>query len=199
MATDPHKQRLRKALLDQRAALSRDELIVRSAALTAHVVAHPLWQEARGIAAFVGVLRGEIDTLPLLERTIAAGKQLWLPRLTMPGHMAFWPCDDLSKLETGRMGLREPPCIGEGVPMPGPEHGVDLILVPGLAFSRDGARIGFGAGHYDRMFAVAPTRAVKCGVSLIDFVDPPDGPIPMREHDVKMDYLATDAGVFMIE
>jgi 5-formyltetrahydrofolate cyclo-ligase len=196
MATDPNKQQLRKALLEQRAALSRDDLIARSAALTEHLVAHPLWLEARGIAAFVGVLPGEVLTLPLLERTIAAGKPLWLPRLTTPGHMGFWTCSDLSLLETRRMGLREPPAVGEGVAMPGPEHGVDLILVPGLAFGRDGARIGFGAGHYDRMFGESPTRATKCGVCLIEFVDPPGGPIPMHEHDVKMDWIATDAGVF---
>lgn len=194
----PGKQLLREQLLALRAAMSREELIARSAKLGEHLVAHPLWIEARGIAAFVGVLRGEVDTRQLLERTIAAGKRLWLPRLTTRGYMAFWPCDDLAKLETGRMGLREPPCVGEGVPMPGPEHGVDLILVPGLGFGRDGARIGFGAGHYDRMFGVSPTRATKCGVSLLDFVDPPGGAIPMDEHDVKMDYLATDAGVIAI-
>ena len=123
MSSDPGKQALRKTLLDIRAAMSRDELVARSAALTEHLLAHPLWLEARGVAAFVGVLRGEVVTMPLLERTLAAGKRLWLPRLTTPGHMAFWACDDLATLETRRMGLREPPIVGEGALMPGPEEG----------------------------------------------------------------------------
>lgn len=202
MATDPDKQRIRQVLLDKRAAIERERLLVCSAALTEHLLAHPLWIEARGIAAFVGVLRGEVDTLPLLERTLAAGKRVWLPRLTTPGRMAFWPCDDLEKLETRKLGLREPPILpsmSDGIAMPGPEHGVDVILVPGLGFGRDGARIGFGAGHYDRAFSASPTRAIKCGVTLLDFVDPPGGTIPMHEHDVSMDWLATDAGMFVVD
>lgn len=214
---DPRKQLLRASLLELRAAMPRDELLARSEALTRHLLAHPLWIEARGFAAFVGV-RGEVDTQPLLERSLAAGKQVWLPRLTVfgtrsrpepgpsrnesgPG-MAFWPCRDLEALETRRMGLREPPMIGEGVPAPTPEHGVDLILVPGLGFGRDGARIGFGAGHYDRAFDAwrerpIHARARLCGVCLTSFVDPPGG-IPMLEHDLRMDFLATDDGVFAV-
>lgn len=203
MPTDPRKQQLRASLLELRAAMPPAELLARSEALTEHLLAHPLWRDARGFAAFVGV-RGEVDTQPLLQRSLDAGKQVWLPRLTGPGRMAFWPCSDLDQLERGRMGLREPPAIGVGVAAPGPEQGVDLILVPGLGFGRDGARIGFGAGHYDRAFAAWLTRPISararlCGVCLTSFVDPPGGPIPMLEHDLWMDELATDEGVIEIE
>jgi 5-formyltetrahydrofolate cyclo-ligase len=204
MATpDPHKQLLRKTLIEQRAAMPRPELLACSYALTQHLLAHPIWLAARGLSAFVGV-RGEVDTEPLLKRSIAAGKRVWLPRLTTPGMMAFWPCDDLTQLQLGRMGLREPPIVGEGVQAPGPDQEVDLILVPGLAFGRDGARLGFGAGHYDRAFAAWHTlpidaRARLCGVCPASFLDPSGGPIPMLEHDLKMDYIATDEGVFAVE
>lgn len=205
-ALAPRKQLLRATLLELRAAMPRPELLARSHALTDHLLAHPIWREARGLAAFVGV-RGEVDTQPLLQRSLDAGKQVWLPRLTGRGTMAFWPCSDLAQLETGRMGLREPQAIGgvgAGVQTPGPEHGVDLILVPGLGFGRDGARIGLGAGHYDRAFAAwlarpIHTRARLCGVCLTTVLDPPGGPIPMLEHDLRMDYLATDEGVLEIE
>lgn len=198
-----HKQALRNQLLARRRGLSPERLAQGSQLLTTKLVAHPLWTGARGFAAFVGV-RGEVDTRALLERGLAAGKRVWLPRLTGPGRMRFWPCDDLSCLEPGRMGLLEPPIhtpgAGEGVVAPGPEHGVDLILVPGLGFGRDGARIGFGAGHYDRALATRLGDAQLelpplCGVSLVEFVDPPGGAIPMLEHDLRMAYLASDEGV----
>ncbi len=203
MATDPRKQQLRATLLELRATMPDPERLARSHALTDHLLAHPIFLEARGLAAFVGVLRGEVDTMPLLQRSLDAGKTVWLPRLTGPGRMAFWPCSDLSQLETGRMGLREPPIVGEGVPAPGPEHGVDLIVVPGLGFDRGGARIGFGAGHYDRAFAdwldrPMHARARLCGVCPAPFMDPPGGPIPMLEHDLRMDYVVTDEGVYEI-
>jgi 5-formyltetrahydrofolate cyclo-ligase len=201
---DPSKQQLRATLLELRSSMPRSELLARSQALTEHLLAHPLWLEARGLAAFVGVLPGEVDTQPLLQRSLDAGKHVWLPRLTGRGMMAFWPCSELAQLETRRMGLREPPIVGAGVQAPGPEHGVDLILVPGLGFDRAGARIGFGAGHYDRAFEAwlarpIDARARLCGVCLTSFMDPPHGPIPMLEHDLRMDYLATDEGVIAIE
>jgi 5-formyltetrahydrofolate cyclo-ligase len=191
---DPAKQALRKQLLELRNGLTQIE--ARSAALTQQLLEHPLWIRARGLAAFVGV-RNEPDTAELLERSLAAGKVVWLPRLTGPGRMAFWPCADFSKLEPGKMGLREPPIVDEGVTAPGPEHGVDLVLVPGLGFGRDGARIGFGAGHYDRALAtrhggVMPTL---CGVCFSEFLDPLGQAVPMASHDVRMHYVATELGV----
>lgn len=201
------KQALRKQLLARRRSLSPERLALGSQLLMAKLVAHPRWLEARGFAAFVGV-RGEVDTRPLLELGLAAGKRVWLPRLTAPGRMRFWPCEDLSQLEPGRRGLLEPPIhtprAGEGVVAPGPEHGVDLMLVPGLGFGRDGARLGFGAGHYDRALATRhadPQLELPplCGICLAEFVDPPGGAIPMLDHDLRMNYLASDEGVTELE
>lgn len=194
-APDPDKQALRERLLELRRGLTQiDE---RSVVLTQKLLEHSLWQRARGLAAFVGV-RNEPDTHPLLERSLAAGKTVWLPRLIGRGRMAFWPCADLSTLEPlGKMGLREPPIVGEGVVAPGPEHGVDLVLVPGLGFGRDGARIGFGAGHYDRAFATRPADStpIFCGVCFSEFLDPFGQQVPMASHDVRMHYVVTELGV----
>lgn len=193
-APDPAKQALRKQLLELRRGLTRIE--ARSAALTLHLLEHPLWNSARGIAAFVGV-RNEPDTAELLELSLAAGKTVWLPRLIGPGRMAFWPCTDFSKLEPGKMGLREPPIVDEGVVAPGPEHGVDLVLVPGLGFGRDGARIGFGVGHYDRAFGtrVGGVMPILCAVCFSEFLDPFGQEVPMESHDLRMHYVATELGV----
>ncbi|MFO7564028.1 MAG: 5-formyltetrahydrofolate cyclo-ligase [Enhygromyxa sp.] len=193
-APDPAKQALRKQLLRLRRELTQIE--ERSAALTRHLLEHPLWQSARGVAAFVGV-RNEPDTAELLEQSVAAGKVVWLPRLTGPGLMRFWPCADFSTLEPGKMGLREPPIVEEGVVAPGPEHEVDLVLVPGLGFGRDGARIGFGAGHYDRALGTrrGAAKPVLCGVCFSEFLDPFGEQVPMVEHDVPMHYVVTEAGV----
>jgi 5-formyltetrahydrofolate cyclo-ligase len=193
-APDPEKQALRTRLLELRQGLTQIEK--RSVALTEQLLEHPLWLNARGLAAFVGV-RNEPHTAELLEQSVAAGKIVWLPRLIGPGRMAFWPCADFSKLEPGRMGLREPPIVDQGVVAPGPEHGVDLVLVPGLGFGRDGARSGFGAGHYDRAFATRQggVMPMLCGVCFSEFLDPFGEQVPMAGHDVRMHYVATEVGV----
>lgn len=195
-ASDLAKQALRAKLLGLRRGLAAEQIASRSVELTRQLLDHSLWTNARALAAFVGV-RNEPDTAAVIERSVAAGKLVWLPRLTGSGLMRFWPCADLATLEPGRMGLREPPIVGEGVTAPGPEHGVDLMLVPGLGFGRDGARIGFGAGHYDRALATrAPgSMPTLVGVCFSEFLDPFGEVIPMHEHDVRMDYVLTELGL----
>ena len=83
----------------------------------------------------------------------------------------------LSDLCPGRFGIREP--VGGA----SPEH-LDLIVVPGLAFTADGNRLGRGAGFYDRFLSKIPGHTVKVGVCfafqlLLE--------IPVECHDVRVD------------
>lgn len=202
------KVALRQRVLARRKQLRRAEsevLVSASAQLVAQVLADARWRAARGVAAFVGV-RGEPDTWALLEQTLSAGKRLWLPRVDGP-RMVFWELRepaDLEALERRKMGLREPAERGRSSPAPGPAEGVDLILVPGLAFSPRGLRLGFGAGHYDRAFGSRwpaarwaeagreGTRAVAMGTCLDEFIV---DDLPEEAHDLPMDALVSEAGV----
>lgn len=192
------KQRVRAELLARRREQLEAARRARSQALTVQLLRHPIWERARSVAAFVGV-RGEPDTHALLDRTIASGKRLWLPRVLDRSVIRFWACDDLERLEPGRFGLLEPPQVGLGLGAPGPEHGVDLVLVPGLGFARDGARLGFGAGHYDRAFGLRRSMGLPMpllvGLAFEDFIDPTSLPIVMEPHDLRMDWLASEQGV----
>jgi 5-formyltetrahydrofolate cyclo-ligase len=73
-----------------------------------------------------------------------------------------------------------------------PLHEIDVFLVPGLAFDRQGRRLGNGAGHYDRILGSARTDAVTIGIApdlrLVEEV-------PAMGHDVPVGYLATEEGV----
>jgi len=175
------------------------ELETISTAIREALVADPLWQGARGIAAFVGV-RNEVETEALIDRCLAAGKAVWLPRVLGGGVMRFWPLAGLAALEPGRMGLREPPSIGPGEAMPGRAAGVDLVLVPGLGFGRDGARLGFGAGHYDRALAQrAPGDEVPLvGVAPEAFMLE-SGEVAVEAHDVAMTHLLSERGLVSVD
>lgn len=195
-----NKRALRARLLARRGAQEPAAVAAASSALRHNLLTHPAWLGARGLAAFVGV-RGEAHTRPLLHATLEAGKRLWLPRVLGGGHMRFWPVDDLSTLVEGRMGLLEPPGLDPslGRPAPGPEDGVDLVLVPGLGFDRHGGRIGFGAGHYDRAFGERLRQGLPmptlCGLCLHDFLDPDGERIPMAAHDLRMAMVVSDQAV----
>jgi len=69
---------------------------------------------------------------------------------------------------------------------------IDVFLVPGVAFTREGARIGRGAGYYDTTLALRGPQAQTVGIAFEDNVVPA---VSMEAHDVWMDFIATEKGV----
>lgn len=193
------KAAVRAALRARRAAQDPGVVATASRALEGVVRGHAAWQEARGVAAFVGV-RGEPDTWPLLEAALAEGRTLWLPRVVRgaAGVSVLVQVTDLGVLGPAGFGLVEPRALEGEVALAAltAEAPIDLVLVPGLGFSRAGARLGFGAGHYDRLLAPVARAGtpVRMGVCLAAFLDPVEGPLPLEAHDVPMHWVATEAG-----
>jgi len=188
------KQGLRARLRAARGALAPEAVSEWSAAIVRHVQAASAWREAGAIAGFVGV-KGEPETHTLLDAALQAGKSLWLPRVLGPRDLGFVRVRALDVLAPGGFGLLEPPLDRDDPPLPLAAIDVDLVLVPGLAFARDGARLGFGRGYYDRTLApfAAKDVPVRMGVCFAAFLD--REPIPTDVHDVTMHAIATEHGV----
>jgi 5-formyltetrahydrofolate cyclo-ligase len=72
---------------------------------------------------------------------------------------------------------------------------VSVVIVPGIAFDRKGNRLGFGGGYFDKFLSMLPKRAVKVGLAFSNQIL---RSIPHERHDVKMDYLVTEKGVFQM-
>ncbi|MFU8806142.1 MAG: 5-formyltetrahydrofolate cyclo-ligase [Bradymonadaceae bacterium] len=139
------------------------------------------------IAGYVS-FRNEIDIGPYLETRLEANRAVCLPRV-QGDHLEFVQVHDLHSLVPGAFGILEP--VGE----PFPVAEIEVFLVPGLVFDHDGARLGFGKGYYDRVLCSrSGHRPLAIGVcyawQLID------SPIPVEPHDVSMDLIATDEGIF---
>jgi len=146
------------------------------------------------VLSFVGV-RGEINTAPLHQVLLRAGARLWLPRIEGVGAIAGYEVTDLRTLRDGPHGLREPAPSGPRIAR-GSLTALDLVLAPGVAFARDGVRLGQGGGYYDRLLgdatgAVCPLCiGVGFAVQLVD-----GGVLPSVAHDVRLDGVLTPAGV----
>ena len=119
---------------------------------------------------------------PVLRDALETGKTLALPRCEGEGVMRAYRVARPSDLRRGAYGIWEP---DETCPPIEPDD-MDLILVPGTAFDRQGDRLGQGGGYYDRY--LAQTRAVRIGVchdfALLDAV-------PTQTHDARMDGVVT--------
>lgn len=115
----------------------------------------PALRRAQTIAAYVSI-GDEPGTGPLIEALAAAGKRVLLPVLQDDNDLDWAPYD--GEFRPGRFGLREPAGSRLGVEA---ISSADLVLVPGLAASARGDRLGRGGGSYDRALArVAPDRDV---------------------------------------
>jgi 5-formyltetrahydrofolate cyclo-ligase len=193
----PDRASLRRALLDRRGALDPTHIVAASRALTDHLLATDAWRDATAIAAFVGV-RGEPDTTAILDAAWSSGKRVWLPRV-LDDTIAFVHTRGRDRLVAARFGLLEPGPT-EGDPHSLADVAPALVLVPGLGFSRTGARIGFGRAYYDRALAPIRERAdiVRMGICFAAFLDPIEGPIPMADHDVPMHAIATELGLVRV-
>ena len=109
-----------------------------------------------------------------------------LPRLEADGSITFR--DSGVSREIHALGMRQPTAGGEVVPL----NELDVVLVPGLAFDRTGARLGRGAGHYDRVLSLIRRDCVSIGVTSASRVV---SVVPVEPHDRRVDWLATEQGV----
>jgi 5-formyltetrahydrofolate cyclo-ligase len=123
-------------------------------------------------------MRGEADPGPLVRRALAEGKVVGLPRVAGPPRgkgpgLVFHRVSADTVLERGGFGIPEPPNDAETRLDPG---AADLVLVPAVAFSPEGDRIGFGGGYYDRFLRGCGGVAVGIGYEFQVLEELPRGP-----------------------
>lgn len=143
--------------------------------------------EAYEVIALYFPVRGELDLYPIMEEIWKKNKVVLLPRVLNQHDMVFCPYDKKDQLACSPMGIKEPttdPYLGS----------IDLFFVPGLVFGRDGTRLGYGAGFYDRFF-MKHSHSIKIGVCYYEFLL---DTVPTEQHDISMDYVFTEKGLIVI-
>lgn len=138
------KAELRKQVLHEMKALSQEQKQAMDRALTERFLQHPFYQEAKVIATYLSFPH-EFQTQELIKRMLKDGKKVLIPKTYPKGRMEFVVYNPQQLAKTS-FGLLEPQGDLEVVE---PSQ-IDLIHVPGLAFTTEGYRIGYGGGYYDR-------------------------------------------------
>lgn len=179
------KDELRKRMRALRLSVPEADARRQADAVLTHIRAWPVYRQARTVMAYASV-PGELDTAALLDAILSDGKRLALGRCGARGWLDAVAVEDWRALRPTRYGILEP-----GQEEPAMEPGqIDLVLVPGVAFDRQGGRLGQGKGFFDRF--LARTGAVRAGVALIEQMIPA---VPCEAHDVRMDYLVTERDI----
>ncbi len=142
---------IRRTIRARRRTLSSREQYRHSQAAARHFIRNIQLVRARRIALYLAS-DGELNPQPLAERLLKLNKQLYLPVLRPGLYNALWfaefrPGD---RLLPNRFGIAEPDTRHRKPVAP---WSLDLIIVPLVAFSDDGTRMGMGGGYYDRTLA----------------------------------------------
>jgi 5-formyltetrahydrofolate cyclo-ligase len=161
----------------------------KASAIRMRLMALDCWRNARTILTY-HPLQNEVDLLPLLDEESA--KEWIFPRVDGESLSLHCWAPHAPWLK-GAFDIREPdPQHWEEVDI----ETIDLALIPGLAFDRNGGRLGRGKGFYDRLLASEGFRALKIGIVTERFLL---AGIPTESHDIGMDLVVTESAVHVIE
>lgn len=191
------KQELRQEIRCRKAACSLEERAALSALVTARLLQHPHWTSAQTVLLYHS-LPDEVNTHDLIRQACAEGKRVLLPAVVG---------DDLElrelphplgasrrfTLEESSIINHQSPSLREGAfhileptgPLFTDYAAIDLAVIPGVAFTPDGRRLGRGRGYYDRLlarFARAYTIGLAFPFQLLE-------DIPTEPHDIKLNEI----------
>lgn len=169
-----NKTALRRKLLSLRKAIVRKELNYSS------LLSFPEFISSKTVFCYVSA-HGEVKTRFLLEELLKE-KTVVVPYCTdTAGNMICVEIKALDDLREGHFGILEPK-----KPVPFPKEKIDFAIVPGIAFDKDGYRLGYGKGYYDRFLKdISPFKLGVCQKEL--FIEA----LPHESFDVKMDHILT--------
>ena len=171
-----NKKEIRAYIREKKRAMTERQIVSASARLGEQFRDCELYKNAKTIYGYLPYNQ-EVRTVPMLQRALDEGKRVAVPKC-YGDEMRFIYLDDLSQVESGYCGIPEP--IADG---PVADDPTALVLMPGLAFTERGERMGYGGGFYDKFLAAEPnhpTLALCYDFQMVDF-------IPTEAYDIPVD------------
>ena len=185
------KQKLRTRLLSLRAAVDRAERARLSGVITERLLSMPEFERAGCVLAYLS-FGSEFDTGEFVRALLGRSCALVLPRIDLARRALTLHrvSDPESETVPGVWGIREP----DPQRCPGVERtDINAVLVPGVAFTAAGGRLGYGGGFYDRLLRGWPGRVPLVGPAFeLQVV----GDLPLGPDDEPIDTVVTEAQVY---
>lgn len=188
MNAPPLKQTIRKAILAQREQLPADVRAAHSASITERLLELPEYRQADAVLGYMN-FGAEFASELWVERALADGKRMALPKVNHHTNRLdlYWVNDLENQLAAGLWGIREP-IVERCEKLAAPDE-VEFVLLPGVAFTRDGARLGYGGGYYDKLLVSMPQRpALVAAAFALQLVDA----LPQEATDIKVERIITE-------
>lgn len=182
------KRRLRQEIKERLKTLSEEECQKADREIGERLFGLEAWREAKVVFCYVSTGR-EVDTSAIIARALEEGKRVGVPLCTAPGVMEVRQIEGMESLIPGFYGIPEPK---RDCPLIEPEE-IHLAVVPGLSFTADGFRLGYGGGYYDRYLPrVGGLKLALCREKCLS------SHLPTESHDMPMDGVLTENSTFLL-
>lgn len=176
-----NKKELRKAILSKRITLTTDEVNTSSEIIIKKLLESDLYKQAQNICLYMPI-RNEVDVELIYSHHKDNTKNYYLPK-TIGKDMFFYLYEGRDKLVAGAYDILEPVNEIE------PDYTQNtLVIMPGAVFTKDGGRIGYGGGYYDRFLAAHSSCYTVAVCYDFQFVSE----IPTEVHDIKPQLIISD-------
>lgn len=183
-----NKEELRKEMKNLRKNMSKEEIFAKSDLICNKLFTLDVIKNAKTVMVYISAFN-EVRTQKIIQKLIDDKKRVSAPITNEENKsMSAYYFDDLSKLVKGAYGILEPPM----------EHmcdisKIDVVVVPGIAFDKNGNRMGFGEGYYDRF--LADFKGTKIGIG---YKFQCKNNIDVNEYDIAMDYVINEEDIYVI-
>ena len=184
------KQEIRQWMKQRRRSLSAQARQDYSEQIAERVIRHSMFGECDTLYCYAAY-NEEADTARILKEAWRLGKCTAVPKVVSEGQMEFYEIHSPNELTVGYHGIPEP--AADTVRVCPDEGRNTLIILPGLAFDRNGNRLGYGGGFYDRYLQKYPfchTIGIAFSAQCIE-------QIPSETHDCRAETVITEKGIWI--
>ena len=180
------KKQKRRELLEIRNSIPEQERAEKSRLIFMQLKELPEWKNAEVVFTYVS-FGSEVDTILLIEECFKAGKKVAVPKVLDKTKMEFYYITSLEELQAGKWGILEPEEVEENKAdvFKVKAQTKPLMIMPGVGFDREGHRLGYGGGYYDRYLEkYGVERFWKVGVAFEEQIQ---DRIVTDDYDVRVD------------
>ena len=182
MENSKEKAGLRKVLLEKRDNTSYDFMQLASQKIHNRLKQIDVFRKSKKIACYFPI-GSEVKTHDIMQELLGDGKEVFLPKVEGE-NMSFRKITGLEDLEKGNFDIMEPK---DSCPK---TDDIEVALVPTVGMTRDGIRLGYGHGYYDRYLSTSKAKTISLTYSKQIVKS-----IPSTDKDVKIDWIVTEEEV----
>lgn len=180
--SNPEKKNLRRGVLEKRLRLAPARVRELSEIIEERLLKTSFWPESGHVGLYSSI-QNEVETITIFQQAIEKGLHVYFPRVE--GGIWYYEVNGPEDLQRGAWGVLEP--VMDCEPLPD-DASLDLLIVPGVVFSEDCFRVGYGRGLYDKFLPRAPMKMAMGLAYELQMVKS----FPTDPWDVRLDAVVTE-------